>query len=89
MVYGVIMRRTQIILDDWNYESLKSYAERQGRSMSDVVREAVTAYMSKNTKAGRSKSGLRAIEGIFCDGGDAARNHDFYLYGLPKKARHR
>ena len=75
------MHRTQILLDDWQYERLKSVAEREGRSLSNVVREAVATYLATG-----SESGLRAIEGIGDDPRLTGRDHDRVLYGPTQRS---
>jgi hypothetical protein len=39
------MHRTQILLDEWQYASLKSVADHEDRSISQLVREAISAYL--------------------------------------------
>ncbi|MEM7481049.1 MAG: ribbon-helix-helix protein, CopG family [Acidobacteriota bacterium] len=70
--------RTQIQLEDWQYESLRAMAERQGRSLAGVVREAVSAYLADEIDERRD--GLAAIEGIGSDEGSRGRDHDLALY---------
>ncbi len=72
-------KRTQISLDDWQYESLKAAAARDGRSLAGVVREAVTAYLAGAPDT--SNSPLDAITGIGDDETTRGRNHDEALYG--------
>lgn len=74
-----IMHRTQLNLDDWQYESLKSKAEREGRSLSDIVREAVTEYLEDETDSGTDR--LRRLEGLASDAKASGRHHDRILYG--------
>lgn len=73
------MHRAQILLDDWQFAALKARAEREGRSISDVVRQCVSAQMGQ-PQAGKNEHA--AIAGI---GEDAAygREHDQFLYGKP------
>lgn len=73
------MHRTQIQLDDWQYDSLKAAAERERKSLATLVREAVTAYLQPDP--GSARAGLAAIEGIGDDPGGAGRDHDRLLYG--------
>jgi hypothetical protein len=74
------MHRTQIQLDDWQYQILKTKAEREGKSLSSLVREAVTVYLGKGRRR-RPGAGLTDIEGIGEDPGVAGRDHDRILYG--------
>jgi hypothetical protein len=73
--------RTQISLDDWQYESLKARAEREDRSLSDVIREAVTEYLVDETSGRVSRRKLSDIRGIASDPGISGEDHDRVLYG--------
>lgn len=70
------MRRTQLMLDEWQYEALRSRAESEGRSMSGLVRDILGAHLEQ-PKRGR----LALIEGVAEGPSDLAREHDRYLYG--------
>ena len=52
------MHRTQLLLEEWQHAALKARAEREGRSISDLVREILSEHLS-----GRGK-GLRLMEGV-------------------------
>lgn len=78
MVYDVIVR-TQLILESWQYESLKSIAEKRETSMSSVVREAVTRYLSVRTGEAR----LEDLKGLGSDARASGSRHDEHLYGGP------
>lgn len=70
------MHRTQISLEDWQYQVLRARAEQEGRSISDLVREILrTALVSHR------KEGLEDIEGIGEDASAYGRQHDRFLYG--------
>jgi hypothetical protein len=73
------MHRTQILLEDWQYESLKAEADRRGRSLAGVVREAVAAYLTED--AAEAWGELSAIAGIGDDPTGTGRDHDRLLYG--------
>jgi hypothetical protein len=66
------------MLDDWQYEALKAQAERQGRSMSELLREMLDAFLDKGPARG---SGLEDIRGIGADRKASGRRHDDFLYG--------
>ena len=72
------MRRTQIMLEDWQYEALKAQAERQGRSMSELLREMLDASLGKEPARA---PGLEDIRGIGADSKASGRRHDEFLYG--------
>lgn len=76
MVYGVVMR-TQLILESWQYDSLKSIAEKRETSLSSLVREAVTRYLS--VRSGEAR--LEDLKGLGSDARASGSRHDEYLYG--------
>lgn len=39
------MHRTQPIIEDWQYEYLKSISEKKGKSLSEIVKEIITAFI--------------------------------------------
>jgi len=72
------MQRTQIMLEDWQYETLKAQAERRGRSMSELLREMLDASLGKEPSL---TPGLEDIRGIGADRKASGRRHDEFLYG--------
>ena len=70
--------RTQILLEDWHYGALKSLAEREGASISDMVRRIVTEKLRPRLSR---RKGLRAIAGIERDPKASGKEHDRWLYG--------
>lgn len=81
------MQRAQVILENWQYDTLKARSEKDGRSFSEVVREAVSLYLGRAPRA--TNDPLDAIAGIGADPGESGRTHDRYLYRTPTKARTR
>lgn len=73
------MHRTQILLDDWQYEVLKSRAERERRSLSSLVREILGEQLAK--KGARSTDPLEKFEGVADCTAAYGRGHDDVLYG--------
>lgn len=73
------MYRSQIVLEDWQHEALKSLAERKGKSISEVVREILSEQLEEFRRS--SKTGLMRIEGLGHAPDVAGRDHDTYLYG--------
>jgi predicted DNA-binding ribbon-helix-helix protein len=73
------MHRSQIILEDWQHEALKTLAERKGQSISELVREILSERLEEFQRS--SKTGLNRIEGLGHAAGVAGRDHDAYLYG--------
>jgi hypothetical protein len=78
------MHRTQILLEEGQYEMLKTAAEREGRSVSSLVREAVTAFLGKHRRS--NSKGLAEIAGVGEDNAASGRRHDRILYG-PRSRR--
>jgi hypothetical protein len=76
------MHRTQLLLDDGQYQTLKSLADAQGRSLSDLVREIVAAHLKG--QPARAARRLSEIAGVAEGPPDGAAEHDHYLYGWPK-----
>ena len=83
-MYDVIMRRTQILLDVWQYAALEARAQREGRSISEILRELVSSRLGPSDS---SAGDLVAIEGVGEDRGAYGRDHDRLLYGKPRKRR--
>jgi hypothetical protein len=73
------MHRSQILLEEWQYEALKAQAEAQGKSISEVVREIVADHIAARRDRGLEK--LRALKGIAASDVDA-RDHDEVIYEL-------
>jgi hypothetical protein len=70
--------RTQLLLEEWQYQTLRSRAEQGGASISSLVREAVDRYL-KDSRPGERGS-LDEMRGIGHDSGLAGRDHDLALY---------
>ena len=74
------MNRTQIYLDSDLQDALRHRAAAENRSVADIIREAVRAFLA--AKRGKAQDPFLAISGRFRGGKrDSARNHDRYLYG--------
>jgi ribbon-helix-helix CopG family protein len=82
MMAYTMMHRTQILLDDWQHQALKALAEARGRSLSDLIREIVSAHLRE--QPARAARRLSEISGVAEGPSDAAAEHDHYLYGWPK-----
>ena len=65
------------MLEQWQYEALRARAEREGRSLSDLIREIVSAALAATGKRSR----LGEIEGIGEDATAYGQDHDEHLYG--------
>jgi plasmid stability protein len=73
------MHRTQLILEEWQYQALRARAEREQRSISDVVREILSNALAKSP---RRKTGLQRMQGIGENKRTSGRDHDRFLYDL-------
>ncbi len=81
MMYTTSMMRTQIILERRQHEALKAWARATDRSVSELVRLAVTRLLGSGAGVAR-EARLADIRGIARDPrGPAGRNHDRVLYG--------
>ena len=87
-MYIYCMHRTQLLLENWQYDALKTRARREGKSLSQWVREMLKAALAPDPASGRTKKskGIWAICGIISDPkGHSSEDHDLVLYGWKKK----
>jgi predicted DNA-binding ribbon-helix-helix protein len=70
--------RTQILLEGWQHAALKSLADREGVSVSDLVRRILSRRL-RPRPPGRNR--LAVIAGIGRDRRATGRDHDRWLYG--------
>ena len=71
--------RTQLILEEWQYDGVRALAESSGVSLASVVREAVSEYLSHRDAA--QGSSLEELRGIGHDPDLSGIDHDEVLYG--------
>lgn len=76
------MHRTQLILEDWQYQALRARAEREGRSISAIVRDILRGALAQ--PAG-DRSKLGEIAGVGEDSMAYGRDHDRFLYRVEDK----
>lgn len=69
--------RTQILLEPWQHAALKALAQREGISISDLVRRL----LAPRLRPGSRRKPLRSIAGIGRDRHATGRDHDRWLYG--------
>lgn len=72
------MQRIQVLLEDWQYEALKARAQREGRSMSELLRRILDANFGKG---GSRTPRLADIGAVGEDRSARGRDHDRFLYG--------
>ncbi len=77
------MHRTQLLLEEWQYEALRARAAREGRSLSALVREILRVSLAPSASTSRSRLG--EIEGIGEDADSYGEDHDRHLYGETKE----
>lgn len=76
------MIRTQILLSSAQAEALRRAAAAEGRSMAELVRDAVDAWMRQRGGGGREGVARRSVAalGRYASGvGDLGSAHDRYL----------
>ena len=82
------MHRTQLLLENWQYEALKVRARREGTTLSEWIRRLLHSALAPATDAARAKrsKGIWAICGIGKDPhGPSGAEHDKVLYSLDRK----
>jgi hypothetical protein len=56
------LHRTQLLLEAEQYEALAEFAEQEGRSISDLVREIVRRHLAERDQEAQMLASLQAIE---------------------------
>ena len=76
--------RTQICLEPWQHQELKAMSRKTGKSISQIVRECLSASLTRPSP--KKRDTLYNIVGMF-DGeaSNVGERHDEYLYGWKKK----
>jgi hypothetical protein len=75
------VHRTQLLIEDWQYDALRLRAERRSISISELVREILSEYLAAKERP----VGVYRLEGLGSDGSSSAREHDSFLYGKKRK----
>lgn len=75
------MHRTQVLLEENQYQALRARARRDGKSMGQLVRELVEAGLSAPERKPRRRSRLRESKAMFRAPNVRGRDHDDHLYG--------
>jgi plasmid stability protein len=78
------MHKTHVVLEDWQYEALRTLAAQEQRSISALVREMLTQHLAENHETARQR--LTVIEGIGADAHATGREHDTFLYSTREGA---
>jgi hypothetical protein len=79
------MHRAQILLEEWQLEALRSAAEREGTSISGLVREIVSDYFARGREPAAESAGIASIAGLIDDPSASGRHHDRFLYRRGKE----
>jgi len=75
------MHRTQIYLEDSQYEMLRARARHEGTSLAAVIRKILNDYLGGD-RSRKDSDDFRAVIGIGeGDGSRVAENYEDYLYG--------
>ena len=75
------MHRTQIYLEDSQYQLLRSRARREGKSLAAVIREILGKHLAGRADD-RNRDEFADVVGIGeGDGARVAENYEDYLYG--------
>ena len=72
------MHKTYVVLENWQYEALRTLAAQEHRSISDLVREMLTRHLAGHREMARQR--LAAMEGIGADAHATGQDHDALLY---------
>jgi predicted DNA-binding protein len=79
------MVRTQLFLDEGIHARLRSLARKQGRTVSELVREALERVFGNSVHDERERT-LKAIEGLWQGRTDIGGTHE-YVRGLRRNTR--
>jgi hypothetical protein len=74
------MHRTQILLEPWQHEALRSLAERQGISLSAVLRAILTEHLDARREP-VGDDALADLAGLVNEPGTSGAEHDAALHG--------
>ncbi|MDP3296729.1 MAG: hypothetical protein Q8N09_03915 [Thermodesulfovibrionia bacterium] len=79
-----VKHRTQISIEDWQYQILLETSKKLKKSLSGIIRDLLTEKFSKETVK-PEKDSICGIIGIGAgDGLPVAREHDRFLYAKRK-----
>lgn len=80
-----VKHRTQISLEDWQYQLLLEISRKTRKSLSGIIRELITQDFEKKKNNRKNSDLLFSLIGIGSgDGSPVARRHDDILYGKKK-----
>jgi len=79
------MKRTNLVLEEWQYQYLRDRAARERKSQSAIVRDLIQAASAPPARAGRDA--VLSIIGIG-RGRGGARRHEEVLYRRDRRTPH-
>lgn len=80
-----VKHRTQISLEDWQYQLLLEISRKTRKSLSGIIRELITQGFEKQRGNLKNSDSLFSLIGLGVgDGSPVARRHDDILYGSKK-----
>ena len=79
--------RAQILLEPEQHRTLSAIAQREGRSMSDLVREIVRQYLAEREQADRRQAEMKAIQELTQIRKQLQEQHGVYQVDLLTKVR--
>jgi hypothetical protein len=82
------MHRSQIMLKEHQHAYLVGEAQRQGKSISQIVRELIDEHIAR-TRDLENDPFFDIIGMVEGDDPNAAVDHDHYVYGLPRRSEER
>ncbi len=77
--------RTQISLEEWQYQALLEISKKEKKSLSQIIREFLSEKISKHTTKIEEDPVLGIIGIGSGDGSPVAQQHDRFLYAKRKK----
>ena len=75
--------RTQVSIEDWQYEALLEMSRKTKKSLSQILRDLITDKLSRQAVKEESILGIIGIGAG--DGSPVAREHDKFLYAKKKR----
>ena len=88
----VAERKTQVYFPEELHRQLKEYAQQQGISMAQIIRQAVSRLLESEKLASQDweNDPIWKIVGLAKEVNvtDASENHDYYVYGYPLKRKY-
>lgn len=75
------MHRTQILLDEKQYVTLRQHAKQNNRSISSIIRELLDQYMPASPVTSSSETPLSQLSGMIDGNGETrGQDHNKILY---------